>query len=64
MLCPQWKAAVADVVSAVVSARGAIEGVMIGDELVMGHFPLSNLTALAAALHDGLAPHGVFVWVR
>ena len=64
VLCPQWKAAVADVVSAVVSARGAIEGVMIGDELVMGHFPLSNLTALAAALHDGLAPHGVFVWVR
>ena len=49
---------------AVVAARGAIEGVMIGDELVMGHFPLSNLTALAAALHDGLAPHGVFVWVR
>jgi hypothetical protein len=64
ILCPHWRHAVADVVSAVVSARSAIKGVMIGDELVMGHFPLSNLTALAAALHDGLAPHGIFLWTN
>ena len=37
---------------------------MIGDELVMGSFPLSNLTALAARLHHCLTGHGIFVYTN
>ena len=34
---------------------------MLGDELVLGGLPLSNLTALADTLAAGLRPLGVFI---
>ena len=39
----------------------------LGDELVCGsipHFSLANLSALAGRLHDGLHPHGVFIFTN
>ena len=39
-------------------------GIQIGDELVCAGFPLSNLTALSARLHDGLHQHGVFIFTN
>ena len=66
-----WETAVDDCIAALVPlARGNgghIHGVQLGDELVCGsvkHFSLANLTALAARFHDGLHPHGVFVFTN
>ena len=43
---------------------GHIHGVQLGDELVCGGFPLSNLSALSARLHDGLHKHGVMIFTN
>jgi hypothetical protein len=43
---------------------GAVRGVMLGDELVMGGFPLSNLTSLANYLARRLRPMGVFIFTN
>ena len=46
---------------------GHIHGVQLGDELVCGsikHFSFANLSALAGRLHDGLYPHGVFIFTN
>ena len=41
--------------------RGSIRGVMLGDELVLGGLPLSNLTSLANTLAKDLRPMGIFI---
>ena len=70
-LAAGWEAAVDDCITTLVPlARGNgghIHGVMLGDELVCGsikHFSFANLSALAARLHDGLHPHGVFIFTN
>jgi hypothetical protein len=51
LLSSRWEAAVDDVVRSLTPLTPAhadrLRGVMIGDELVCGHFPLANLSALA-----------------
>ena len=70
-LTPGWEAAVDSCIAMLVPlARGNgghIHGVQLGDELVCGsvpHFSFANLSALAARLHDGLHPHGVFIFTN
>lgn len=68
-LTSTWEAAVDDCIAAVTPLAkgngGHIHGIQLGDELVCGGgFPLSNLSALAARLHDGLSKHGVFIFTN
>jgi hypothetical protein len=65
-LTTTWEAAVDDCIATLTPLAknngGHIHGVQLGDELVCGSgFPLSNLSALSARLHDGLHKHGVFI---
>ena len=68
-LTSTWEAAVDDCIATVTplskGSGGHIHGIQLGDELVCGSgFPLSNLSALAARLHDGLSKHGVFIFTN
>lgn len=64
MLAAGWPAAAAEVVATLrpLVKEGAISGVMLGDELVCSGLPLSNLSALATVLHDGLP--GAFLYTN
>ena len=66
LLSPTWEAAVDEVVKTLTPLAHAkiIRGVMVGDELVCGHFPLSNLTALAGKLHASLSSVGLFIYTN
>jgi hypothetical protein len=70
-LAAGWEQAVDDCIATLVPLAkgngGHIHGVQLGDELVCGsikHFSFANLSALAGRLHDGLHPHGVFVFTN
>ena len=70
-LAAGWEQVVDDCIATLVPlARGNgghIHGVQLGDELVCGsikHFSFANLSALAGRLHDGLHPHGVFIFTN
>ena len=65
-LAPGWRAAVDDCVLTLTPLAQAkkLVGVMIGDELVCGGLPLSNLTALSQQLHDALSSVGLFVYTN
>lgn len=62
-LASGWRAAVDACVTTLtpLTQSKKLVGIMIGDELVCGGMPLSNLTALSQRLHDALAPLGLFV---
>eukprot|EP01045_Picozoa_sp_COSAG04_P035639 COSAG04_NODE_8313_length_992_cov_0.852184_1_plen_232_part_01 len=67
VLTATWEAAVDDCIATVAPLAknngGYVHGIQLGDELVCSSgFPLSNLSALAARVHDGLSQHGVFVF--
>jgi hypothetical protein len=63
-----WEALVDDCIATLTPLAkkngGHIFGVQLGDELVCGGFPLSNLSALSARLHDGLHAHGVMIFTN
>jgi hypothetical protein len=67
MLARGWEAAVDDATATLLPlAQGsnpAIKGVMLGDELVEGGFPLSNLSALASRVRRGLGK-SVFIYTN
>lgn len=67
-LTTTWEAAVDDCIAAVTPLAkgngGYVHGIQLGDELVCGGFPLSNLSALSARLHAGLHQHGVFIFTN
>eukprot|EP01043_Picozoa_sp_COSAG02_P027762 COSAG02_NODE_1650_length_11487_cov_13.602895_13_plen_396_part_00 len=67
-LTATWKAAVDDCIATVTPLAkrngGFVHGIQLGDELVCNGFPLSNLTALSARLHDGLHKHDVFIYTN
>eukprot|EP01052_Picozoa_sp_SAG31_P043293 SAG31_NODE_7165_length_1769_cov_1.417365_3_plen_200_part_00 len=70
-LAPGWEAAVDDCIATLVPLAkgngGHIHGVQLGDEVVCGsikHFSVANLSSLAARLHEGLHPHGVFIFTN
>ena len=67
-LSKTWEAAVDDCIATITPLAkgngGHIHGIQIGDELVCGGFPLTNLSALSARLHDGLHQHGVFIFTN
>ncbi len=67
-LSPSWETAVDDCITTLTPLAkangGHIHGIQLGDELVCGGFPLSNLSALANRLHDGLSKHGVLVFTN
>ena len=65
-LGPEWEAAGALLAREVSphATSGALAGIMIGDEMVTAGFPLSNMSRLAARLHDTLAPLGLFIYTN
>ena len=70
-LQPGWEAAVDDCIATLVPLAkgngGYIHGVQLGDEMVCGsvkNFSFENMSALAERLHDGLHPHGVFIFTN
>ena len=68
-LGPDWEAAVALLARELTplaprTGTGALAGIMIGDEMVSAGFPLSNMSRLAARLHDTLAPLGIFIFTN
>ena len=70
-LAKGWEAAVDDCIATLVPLAkangGHIVGIQLGDELVCGsiaHFSFADLSALAGRFHDGLHPHGVFVFTN
>ena len=68
-LSSEWESAAEEVIEvltplAPARGKGVIQGVMLGDELVCGHFALSNLSALALKLHSALAPTGLFIYTN
>ena len=68
-LGPDWEAAVALLARELTplaprTGTGALAGIMIGDEMVSAGFPLSNMSRLAARLHDTLAPLGLFIYTN
>ena len=67
-LTATWEAAVDDCIATLAPMAqgngGHIHGIQLGDELVCAGFPLSNLSALSARLHDGLHQHGVFIFTN
>jgi hypothetical protein len=68
VLSTRWEVAVDDLVQTLRPLAPAhanrISGVMIGDELVCGHFPLANLSVLASKLHDSLSGAGIFIFTN
>lgn len=68
VLSARWEAAVDELVQTLLPLAPAhanrVVGVMIGDELVCGHFPLANLTVLAGKLHDMLSGAGMFIFTN
>lgn len=68
MLSHGWEAAVDEAMSTLLpltqGPRPVIQGIMLGDELVEGGFPLSNLSALATRVRRGLKNSSAFIYTN